>query len=102
MIILKNKSDDKSKSELENVVEEIVHNAEKKYQKVMQELNDMKPEGSKINSQKFWKMKKRMNQKTRDPPTAMLDGDGILLTSNHTIKDRALEVYTDRLKNNKI
>ena len=102
MIILKNKSDDKSKSELENVVEEIAHNAEKKYQKVMQELNDMKPEGSKINSQKFWKMKKRMNQKTRDPPTAMLDGDGILLTSNLTIKDRALEVYTDRLKNNKI
>ena len=84
------------------MVEDIAKNTEKKYQKLMQELNDMKPGGGKKNSQKFWKMKKRMSQKNNDPPTALLDAHGILLTSNNAIKDRALEVYTDRLKNNKI
>ena len=47
MIMLKNKTDHKSKAELEKVVEDIAENAEKKYQKLMQELNEMKPGGEK-------------------------------------------------------
>ena len=62
----------------------------------------MKTEGGKINSQKFWKLKKKVFPNSRDPPTAMFNSDGDLLTNNKEIKDRAVEVYKERLKPNKI
>jgi hypothetical protein len=68
----------------------------------MEDLNSMKPSEGKIDSQKFWKIKRKMCKKSIDPPAAMFDSDGTLLTSNCDIQARALEVYTDRLKGNKI
>ena len=47
MIMLKNKTDHKSRADLEKVVEDIAKNPEKKYQQLMQELNNMKPGGGK-------------------------------------------------------
>ena len=99
---LKEKDDDKSKAELDKVIKDIAQMAEERYQKVMEELNDMKPSEGKINAQKFWKIKTRMCKRNNDPPTAMMDADGKLLTSNCAIKARALEVYTQRLDGNKI
>ena len=49
---------DETKRELEIVVVSIVACAERKYNMVMKELKDMKPGEGKINSQKFWKLKK--------------------------------------------
>ena len=43
-----------------------------------------------------------MCKRNIDPPAAMLDANGTLLTLNGAIKVRALEVYTQRLKGNKI
>ena len=37
-----------------------------------------------------------------DPPAAMLDKSGNLLTNKDAIEQRAIEVYTDRLKPNDI
>ena len=99
---LKGKSDKDSKDELEKVVEAIAAEAERKYRTVVRELKAMKPDGGKINSQKFWKLKKKIFPKSRDPPAAMLNSKGDLLTNDREIKDRAVEVYKERLKPNKI
>ena len=51
--ILKEKYDEKSKDEAEKVEEAIANAAEAEYLKVMEELNKMKPEEGRIDSQKF-------------------------------------------------
>ena len=61
----------------------------------------MKAEDEKINSQKFWKIKKTMFKKNIDAPAAAFnDAHGNLLTSDKAIQDRVLEVVTERLKGN--
>ena len=47
-------------------------------------------------------MKKRLCPNARDPPCAMLDKNINILTSNEAIKERALEVYSERLTGNKL
>ena len=97
---LKGKEDDHSVNKMKEVIEAIALNAEKKYDKVVKELENMKPDGRKINSQKFWKLKKSICPKTREPPAAMMDKQGNLLTNNKAIEERAIEVFTERLKPN--
>ena len=99
---LKGKEDDKSKAELEDFIKAIAEAAETNYNKVVEELNKMKPEEGRIDAQKFWKMKKRIFPKNNDPPSAMLDKDGNIITSKKEIEKRAIDVYTDRLKANQI
>ena len=99
---LKGKEDDHSVNKMKEVIEAIALNAEKKYDKVVKELENMKPDGRKINSQKFWKLKKSICPKTRGPPAAMMDKQGNLLTNNKAIEERAIEVFTERLKPNKM
>ena len=62
----------------------------------------MKPDEGKIDAQKFWKIKKKVFPKSREPPSAMLDKSGNLLTTEKAIQDRALEAYVERLKPNQI
>ena len=62
----------------------------------------MKPEEGKIDSQRFWKIKKKLFPKSRDPPSAMFDKANNLLTSDKAIESRALEAYQERLEANKI
>ena len=50
---LKSDTSQNSKEELEKIVERIAMCAQEKYNKVMKELKEMRPEGRKINSQKF-------------------------------------------------
>ena len=99
---LKGKEDEESVKRLARVKEAIAEEADKKYAKVDEELKQMKPDGRKINALKFWKLKKRICSKYRDPPTAMQDKNGKLLTNKEEIERRALEVYTDRVKPNNI
>ena len=94
---LKSLISEANKIEVETVVERIEACAEHKYNIVMKELEDMKQAEEKINSQKFWKLKKKIVGKHADPPAAMLDDDSNLLTSDKTIQERAIEVYKDRL-----
>ena len=47
-------------------------------------------------------MKKRLCPKSKDPPTAMLDGKGNLLLSEKAIQNRANEVFTERLNSNEM
>ena len=90
MRMLKNKVDETSEKDLEKVSEEIAINTEQRYEKIKKELNGMKVEEGKINSQKFWKMKKTMFNKNTDPPAAFLDEHGNILTSDKAIQARVL------------
>ena len=98
----KGKEDQKSIKQPNNVINAIAKEAEHKYDKVVQELKTMKPDGCKINSQKFWNLKKKICPKSKDPPSAMVDSDGNLLTTLEDIENRAIEVHTERLKPNQI
>ena len=99
---LKGKEDKESINQIKKVIEAIAKEAEKKYDKVVEELKTMKPDGGKINSHKFWNLKKKICPKSKDPPSAMIDKDGNLLTTHEDIEKKAIEVYTERLKPNEI
>ena len=99
---LKGKNDSKSIQELEKIVINIAECAESKYKHVIKELNMMSPEEGRIDAQKFWKLKKRLFPRSVDPPSAMLDKQGNLITSKVDIENRAIEVYTERLGANQI
>ena len=45
-------------------------------------------------------MKKKLCPKYKDPPAAIVDAKGNLLTADKDIERRAIEVFTDRLKAN--
>ena len=96
---LKGKEDAKSNMKLAEVIEAIAEAAERKCDKVSEELKAMKPDGRKINSQKFW-LKKTICPNNKDPPAAMTDKEGNLLTNKDDIEKRAVEVYKERLKSN--
>ena len=98
--LLKDKTEEGSKEALDEVTEAIAKLAEAKYKQVIEELNKMKPEEGRKESHKFWQMKKKLFPKSREPPSAMLDSDGVILTTNKAIERRALEAYTERLKPN--
>ena len=100
MRMLKEKGDESSKKELDKVIDEIANTAEDRYEKIREDLNKMKAEEGKINSQKFWKIKKTMFKKNTDAPAAFNDAHGNLLTSDKAIQDRVLKVVTERLKGN--
>ena len=71
---LRNNEDEKSKLELEQVENKLAELcAEKNYNKIKEEISDIKHEEGGINSGKLWKLKKKLSPKCRDPPTAMLD-----------------------------
>ena len=97
---LKGKEDDVNKVKLAKTVEAIAEVAEIRYKKVVEELKKMNPDKGKIDSHRFWKMKKKLFPESRDPPSAMLDKFNNLLTTQESIKARAIQVYSERLQPN--
>ena len=65
---------------------------------IKDEISNIKCEEGGINSGQLWKLKKKLNPKCRDPPTAMLDSEGNLITSPQIFENLALDVFRDRLK----
>ena len=102
LAMLKSKDDNESKEAVANVIEDIAKAAEAKYTKVMEELSKMKPDEGKIDAQKFWKLKKKICPKSKYPPAAIFNMKGDLLTNKRDIEERSVEVYTERLKPNKM
>ena len=99
---LKGRNDPASKEELLNVVDALAVASEIEFVKVVEELDKMKPYQGRIEIQKFWKMKKQLFPRSKDPPSAMLDKQGNLLTTNKSIENRELKVYAENLQPNKI
>jgi hypothetical protein len=98
---LKKHNDPKSKNELAKVIEDIYNYEVEKYKQVVKELSKTKDTDA-FNSHNFWKVKKKLCPRIRDPPSAMMDGHGNLLTSDMAIENRAVEVYSERLEGNQI
>ena len=90
-----------SESEVDGVIKEIATLNEEKYRKISDELAKTK-DGRKLDPQKFWKIRKQLCPKSHDPPSAMIDERGNILTSQKSIEARALDVYTKRLKGNEM
>ena len=97
---LKGKEDEESMVELEKIITEIAEIEEQKYNEIIEKLETVNE--NKVNTQVFWKIKKKMCPKSKEPPVAMLDGHGNLLTSDKAIQERALEVFTKRLSPNEM
>ena len=101
--VLKTKVDDKSREELENIEKELANKcANNNYIKIKNEIAGIKCEEGGIHSGKLWKLRKKLFPRSRDPPTAMLDGTGNLVTSQEKIEAIALETYQKRLENRDI
>ena len=66
------------------------------------ELSKIKPGEGKIDSKQLWKLKKKLCPRSRDALSVMKDKHGNIISSDKAIKERALEVYKDRLRGNKI
>ena len=100
---LRNKSDQLSKNKL-IIVEEKLANlcSQSNYIKINEEISDFKCEEGGINVGKLWKLKKKLSPICREPPTAMVNKEGKLLTSPKQIEALAIEIFEDRLKNKPI
>ena len=55
-----------------------------------------------MNSGRLWKLRKKLCPRSQDPPTAMLDTLGNLVTSPAIIEELAMKTFQDRLKNKPI
>ena len=74
---LKNKEDAESKAEFEELEEEL---SEEYFNKIKMASKDVDcAEGGNITAE-IWKLKKQLCPRSRDPPTAMMDDDGNLVT----------------------
>ena len=76
--------------------------ANKNYNLIKEEVENIKVEEGGIHSGSLWRLKKKLSPRCRDPPTAMLDRNGVLHTSNREIEAAALVIYENRLKNRKM
>ena len=98
--ILKKKKDDKSKDDLLKIEIKLAEKcAEKNYNYIKEEISNIKVEEGGLHFGSLWRLKKKFSPKCRDPPTAMLDESGNLLTSYDAIEKVALKTFADRLKN---
>ena len=73
--------------------------AENNYEKIKEEIDSIKGEDGGVHYGQLWKLKKKLSPKCRDPPTAMLDKHGNLVTSEQAIEALAVETYRKRLEN---
>ena len=100
---MRNREDENSKLELEEIEQKLDEKcAEANYNKIKDEISKIKVDEGGIHSGNLWKLKKKLSPRCRDPPTAMLDPSGNLLTSQNAIDDLALKTFKDRLKNREI
>ena len=100
---LKNKVDEISVNklkEVENKLSEMC--AEENVAIINEACAGLTCEGGGVNAGKLWSLKKKLQGTTYEPPTAMLDQKGNLVTTKSTLEKLTIDVYTNRLKPNKI
>ena len=93
---IKSKTDPESKLETEQLEEEL---ADDYFKKIKEAAEDIECEEGGEVSNKIWKLKRQLCPNSRDPPTAMKDSEGNLITSEERIKELALDAYEKRLEN---
>ena len=97
--ILKNKTDDVSKKSLIEVEEKLADLcAEDNWKIIKEACEEVSCESGGVNARKLWQLKKRLKGILSEPPTAMLDTHGNLVTTNTGIENLIIERYEERLK----
>ena len=68
----------------------------------MEEISGIKSDDGGFHSGDLWRLKKKLNPRCRDPPTAMVDANGNLATTHKKIEEIAVDAYKKRLENRPI
>ena len=101
--ILRTKKDEVSQKALEEVEERLSQMcAEDKQKTIKEACEGLTCETGGVNAGKLWQLKKKLRGIFNEPPTAMLDSHGNLVTSSKSLEELTLKTYTDRLKTLKI
>ena len=98
--VLRTKADNKSKPELCKIDEKLAELcAEDNFRKIKDEVRGLESEKGGLNAGRLWKLKKRLSPRVQDPPTAMMNEAGSLVTSAAGIKKLAMDHYKKVLEN---
>ena len=101
--VLRTKDDDESQENLKKVEEKLAELcAEENRRKILEEIAGIECNEGGTHSGKLWKLRKKLFPKSRDPPTAMFDPNGNLVTCESKVEEITLNAYQDRLKNKPI
>ena len=91
---LKNKEDIASKQKLADIEAEMAEKyAEDMVKKIREELKGVNSEDGGWNSGHLWKLRKKISPRPSDPPTAMENTDGVLLTDPIEIQKEAIKYF---------
>ena len=98
---LQAKSDDESNREIKEVEDKLAEMIEKNFRTIQTETGEIDcAEESGFHSGRMWKLKKKLCPRAQDPPTAMVDDEGNLVTSAERIQELALKkLAVERLRN---
>ena len=96
---MRTKDDDESKAALEDLEEELIDRySERMYHKVKDEIKGLNNKEGGYNPGHLWKLKQKLSPRHSEPPTAIKDKDGKLLTSEEDIKSESIKHYRRVLK----
>ena len=102
--VLRTKTDNASKKELETVENELSSKYSKvMFKKIMKEVTGLEDsEDGGFNTGRLWKLKKKISTKVSEPSTAMRDTNGKLITSKEEVKAESVKHYKNVFKERKI
>ena len=96
--LLRNKSDKESKNKLNEIEEELANKlSEDLYGIIESETSKINSEEGGFHSGDLWRLKNKLKKVSRDPPTAILNEDGKLVTSSAEIKSTTLKHFVKLL-----
>ena len=94
------KKDLQSKKDIEELEKKLADKIVENHNKIQQEAGKFKYEDGGFNSGKLWNLKKHLFPNHRDPPTAMKDDEGNLVTDSEKINELAVQkLAVEILKN---
>ena len=98
--VLRTKKDPTSQKELTVVENQLAEKcAEQNYLKIREEVKNIHCDEGGFNANKFWKLKKKLCPRPQDPPTAMLDKNGNLISSVKGVEKLSIDHYSKVLQN---
>ena len=101
--ILRNKCDDRSFESLKEVEKKLAEICASDNLNIIKEACEgLTVEGGGVNAGKLWKLKKQLQGIYQEPPTAMLDAKGNLITTNKALEQLSMDMYKERLKSHQI
>ena len=97
--ILRNKTNEASLDALDKIEDKLSEMcADDNKKTVEEECEGLACEKGGVNAGKLWQLKKKLRGIYNEPPTAMLDTHGNLVTSSKALEELTIETYIERLK----